>query len=142
VSCEREAEKELVVPAGYTIFVSDGDLVEQGAILSEGSLDLQDLFALCSKEVTQKYILKEIHYIYTSQGQRVNEKHIEIIIRPKIKDFPVLLTLDGQQVERVNEDDEIQIRSLKNRSVQLIRSNSKSYFHTLKEKFTHDKREL
>ncbi len=81
ISQEREVEKELPVPSGYQLYVRNGDLVEKGTVLTEGSLDLHELYALKGQEEVQKYILREIQYIYSSQGQKLNDKHVEVIIR-------------------------------------------------------------
>ncbi len=76
-----EKDKEYIIPPGYVIYVRTGDEVEAGQPLTEGHLDLQMLFRLRGKEAVQKYILKDVQAIYTSQGQKLNDKHIEIIIR-------------------------------------------------------------
>jgi DNA-directed RNA polymerase subunit beta' len=81
VITEGISEKEYVIPPGYTLWVKDGDLVSIGQALTEGSLNLYELYHLRGAEAIQKYILKEIQYIYSSQGQKLNNKHIEVIIR-------------------------------------------------------------
>ncbi len=73
--------KEYIIPLGFKILVSEGDMVNVGDALTEGHMDLQQLFELKGKEAVQRYILKEIQDIYASQGQKLNDKHIEIIIR-------------------------------------------------------------
>ena len=100
-----EGEKEYIIPPGYRIWVSDGDFVKQGDQLTEGSLDLQQLYKLKSKDEVKKYIVKEIQYIYSSQGQRLNEKHIEVIIRQLfsralVKDAGDTNLLPGEIVEK------------------------------------------
>ena len=75
------AVKEYIVPISRTILVKDGDLVKAGDQLTEGSIDLHQLYRLKGKEFTQKYVLKEIQHIYSSQGQKLNDKHIEVIAR-------------------------------------------------------------
>jgi len=90
ITAEREVEKELLVPSGYHVYVRDGDLVEEGTVLTEGHLNLQDLFSLKGKAAVQKYILKEIQYIYTSQGQNLNDKHIEIIVKQMFSRMQIL----------------------------------------------------
>ncbi len=72
---------EVVIPAGYNLWVKNGDLVEPGQSLTEGSVDLHELFRLQGHLAVQKYIIKEILYIYSSQGQKLNDKHIELIAR-------------------------------------------------------------
>ena len=78
---EDQEIKEYFVPPYYNILVKNGDLVEKGDPLTEGSLDLYELYNLKGKEAVQKYLLKEIQFIYSSQGQSLNDKHLEIIIR-------------------------------------------------------------
>jgi DNA-directed RNA polymerase subunit beta' len=96
VKAEREATKELPVPAGMGLWVRDGDEVERGDQLTEGSLDLHELFALKGKGAVQKYIMKEIQYIYSSQGQKLNDKHIEVIVRQIFSRVYVLTSGDSE----------------------------------------------
>lgn len=63
------------------LLVREGDLVTPGTPLSEGSINLQELFALKGRMEAQKYVIKEIQFIYSSQGQNLNDKHIEVIVR-------------------------------------------------------------
>ena len=83
IKVESKAKKarEYVVPKGFSIWVKDGQMVNKGDQLTEGSLDLQQLYALKGKLDTQKYIIKEIQYVYSSQGQPLNDKHIETIAK-------------------------------------------------------------
>lgn len=76
-----EKTKEYVIPRTFNVWVKDGDTVEAGQQLSDGSLDLQHLYELRGLGETQRYIVKEIQYVYSSQGQPLNDKHIEIIAR-------------------------------------------------------------
>jgi DNA-directed RNA polymerase subunit beta' len=83
VKIGREVDKfkELPIMKGTMILVKDNDLVERGTQLTEGSLDLKELYRLRGKLATQKYVIKEIQYVYSSQGQPLNDKHVEIIAR-------------------------------------------------------------
>jgi len=76
-----EKVKEFIVPKAYNIWVKDNDQVKIGDQLTEGSFDLQQLYKLRGQLETQKYIIKEIQYVYSSQGQPLNDKHVEIIAR-------------------------------------------------------------
>ncbi len=78
---DKGSVKEWIIPNAYNLVIEDGQLINVGDPITEGSLDLHDLYRLKGKEAVQKYILKEIQFIYTSQGQNLNDKHIEIIIR-------------------------------------------------------------
>ncbi len=81
VKGEVDMVKELLAPAGFTVWVKDGDEVTRGQQLTEGPVDLFDLYNLCGMEAVQKYILREIQFIYSVQGQKLNDKHVEIIIK-------------------------------------------------------------
>jgi len=97
--------KEYIIPIGYKLWVQDGDKVEKGAQLTEGAVDLQELFLLKGQDAVKRYILIEIQEIYASQGQRLNDKHIEIIIKQMfsrvfIEDPGDTDLLPGEVVER------------------------------------------
>ncbi|MEK7653482.1 MAG: DNA-directed RNA polymerase subunit beta' [Patescibacteria group bacterium] len=78
---EELAIKEYVVPSSKLILVGEGDSVEAGDALTEGSLDLHQIYRLKGQNFVQRYIVKEIQHIYSSQGQKLNDKHVEVIIR-------------------------------------------------------------
>jgi len=68
-----------------------GDFVEIGDQLSDGNLDLKELFKFRGREDVERYVVSEIQKIYFSEGASINDKHIEIIVRQmfsrvKIKD--------------------------------------------------------
>ncbi|MCD4761324.1 DNA-directed RNA polymerase subunit beta' [bacterium] len=73
--------QEVIIPAGYNLWVKDKDIIEEGQQLTEGSIGLQELYELKDKLAVQKYIIKEIKHIYSSQGQNLNDKHVELIVK-------------------------------------------------------------
>ncbi|MFH1326110.1 MAG: DNA-directed RNA polymerase subunit beta' [Candidatus Falkowbacteria bacterium] len=81
VSYDADKIKEFIIPKGYTIWVKNGDKVTKGMRLTEGSLDLQQYYSLCGRLAAQRYIIHDIQYVYSSQGQPLNDKHIEIVVR-------------------------------------------------------------
>ncbi len=87
-----EGVEEYELVPGYILWVKNGEMVKFGQQMTDGSLDLRDLYKLRGKEETARYILKEIQYIYSSQGQKLNDKHLEIIIRQM---FSRVLVEDG-----------------------------------------------
>jgi len=104
---EQEKIKEYMVPAGTVLYVKDGDYVYPGDQLTEGCLDLSQLYSLKGKSAVQQYILNEIQKIYVSQGQRLNDKHIEIIIRQMfsrvyVKDAGDTDLLEGEIIEKAD----------------------------------------
>jgi DNA-directed RNA polymerase subunit beta' len=83
LSVKREEDKiqEYSVHPGDTLLVKDGDLVNIGDQLTEGSLDLHQLYHMKGERAVQNYLIQEIQYIYSSQGQKLNSKHLEVIVR-------------------------------------------------------------
>jgi DNA-directed RNA polymerase subunit beta' len=81
VHFDHETHTQYEAPGNFMLLVREGDLVTPGTPLSEGSINLQELFALKGRMEAQKYVIKEIQFIYSSQGQNLNDKHIEVIVR-------------------------------------------------------------
>ncbi|MBI5037601.1 MAG: DNA-directed RNA polymerase subunit beta' [Candidatus Kerfeldbacteria bacterium] len=81
IVAEHEKEREFIATPGQIVWVKEGDLVNVGDQLTDGSVDLHQLFYLKGQEAVQRYVIREIQYIYSSQGQKLNEKHIEIVVR-------------------------------------------------------------
>ncbi|MGF7229300.1 MAG: DNA-directed RNA polymerase subunit beta', partial [Candidatus Saccharibacteria bacterium] len=69
------------IPGFKQLQVKDGDVVEAGQRLTNGSINLQELMRLQGVESTQRYIMNEILRIFAGQGQNVSDKHLEIIVR-------------------------------------------------------------
>ena len=63
------------------LWISKGDKVVPGQQLTEGHIDLKELFKVAGKEAVQLYIMKEVQNIYMAQGEGLNDKYIEVIIR-------------------------------------------------------------
>ncbi len=63
------------------LLVKNGDLIARGTPLNRGHLNLQELMTLSDVHTVQAYIMNEVQHIYASQGQTINDKHIEIIVK-------------------------------------------------------------
>lgn len=105
LSYEGPHVREYIVPLGYKVLVKNGDKVEKGAVLTDGSINPHQLFELQGREAVQRYILQEVQNIYSSQGQKVNDKHVELIIRQMfsrvyIEDAGETDLLPGEVVEK------------------------------------------
>jgi DNA-directed RNA polymerase subunit beta' len=100
-------QKEMItypVSLKANLKVEDGDKVTRGQELTEGHLELDRSLKLRGKLATQKYIIRGIQEIYASQGQTINDKHVEIIVREmfskvKIKDQGDTEFIVGQIVD-------------------------------------------
>ncbi|MCD4705655.1 DNA-directed RNA polymerase subunit beta', partial [bacterium] len=93
VSYDVNKVNEFLVSKGVDIWVKHKEVVKKGQQLTEGSLDLHQLFNLRGKADVQKYIIDEIQYLYSSQGQPLNDKHVEVIARQMFS--KVLVRSDG-----------------------------------------------
>jgi len=80
-SKNKEDIKEYQIPTSINLKVTKGDLVDKGSVLSEGHIDLRKLYEVMGEEEVHRYIVREIQEIYASQGEGINDKHIEVIIR-------------------------------------------------------------
>lgn len=72
---------EYSIDASRSILVKEGESVKVGSKLTEGHINLQRLMELTDPLSTELYIVNDIKEIYASQGQTVNSKHIELIVR-------------------------------------------------------------
>jgi len=109
VSIAKEVEKikEFSIIKGTMLLVNDGDIVERGTQLTEGSLDLRELYKLKGQLETQKYIIQEIQYVYSSQGQPLNDKHVEIIARQMFSRFFITESGDTNLLPGETVEDEV-----------------------------------
>ncbi|MFA7600887.1 MAG: DNA-directed RNA polymerase subunit beta' [Patescibacteria group bacterium] len=107
ISSEVDKIQEFTIPKGVMIWVKDGDVVKPGDRLTEGSFDLKELYKLRGQLETQKYIIKEIQYVYSSQGQPLNDKHIEIIARQMFSRYMVKDSGDGNLLPGETVEEEV-----------------------------------
>jgi DNA-directed RNA polymerase subunit beta' len=108
---EAPSVVEQELPSGYSVLVKNGDEVQAGDVLTEGQYDLQELFRLKGHDAVMRYLLKEVLAIYASQGQKLNAKHIEVIIRQMfsrvyVKDAGDTDLLPGQIVDRYRAEED------------------------------------
>ncbi len=106
VSSTEKNAVTFIVSSKVNVRVSDGDQVEKGQELTEGHLNLDSLLKLRGRLATEKYIIRGVQEIYASQGQTINDKHVEIIVREmfskqKIKDSGDSDLLAGQVIDQI-----------------------------------------
>jgi len=87
---KQKTVKEYQIPAGSTLKVAEGDLIAKGTPLIEGHIDLKKLYKTMGWEEVNRYITKEIQEVYASQGEGINDKHIEVIIRQMFSRIHIL----------------------------------------------------
>ena len=78
-----------LIPYGSRLRVSDGDKVQPGDELTEGSVNPHDILKIKNEDAVQAYLLQEVQKVYNSQGVDINDKHIEVIIRQMLRKVKV-----------------------------------------------------
>jgi DNA-directed RNA polymerase subunit beta' len=81
VSYDQVDEVEYDIPASARLLVKDGEKVEAGMQLTEGSLNPHRILRILGSDAAQLYLMAEVQKVYRSQGQNINDKHFEVIIR-------------------------------------------------------------
>jgi DNA-directed RNA polymerase subunit beta' len=81
IASAQHAPARYEIPGFKQLTVADGDQIEAGDRLTNGSINLHDLMRLKGIEATQRYMINEVLRIYAAQGQNIADKHLEIIVR-------------------------------------------------------------
>ena len=81
VTSSAQAPVKYEIPSQRQLLVADGDTVEAGDRITNGSINLHQLMRLKGIEATQRYMINEVLRIYAAQGQNIADKHLEIIVR-------------------------------------------------------------
>ncbi len=81
VTPEVGAAREYAIPYGSRMAVHDGDIIEKGVKLTEGSVNPGDILRVSGLKDTQRYLVYEVQKVYKTQGVEINDKHIEVMVR-------------------------------------------------------------
>ena len=96
---------EFLIPKDKHVMVHDGQVVNKGELIVDGPADPHDILRLQGVEALARYIIDEVQDVYRLQGVRINDKHIEVIVRQmlrrvQIEDAGDTSFITGEQVER------------------------------------------
>ncbi len=96
---------EELVPKEKNILVHEGQVVNRGELIVDGAADPQDILRLLGIEELARYIVDEVQDVYRLQGVKINDKHIEVIVRQMLRRVQIVNPGDtgyiaGEQVER------------------------------------------
>jgi DNA-directed RNA polymerase subunit beta' len=103
---------ELAIPKDKNILVNDGEYVERGQMIVDGPVDPHELLEMKGIEELSKYISSEIQEVYRLQGVKINDKHIEVVVRQMLRRIVIVspgdsnIYLEGEQAERAAVMDE------------------------------------
>ncbi|GAB4478113.1 MAG: DNA-directed RNA polymerase subunit beta' [Burkholderiaceae bacterium] len=98
-------EHEFLIPKDKHVLVHDGQVVNKGELIVDGPADPHDILRLLGVEALARYIVDEVQDVYRLQGVKINDKHIEVIVRQMLRRVQVTEPGDtpfitGEQVER------------------------------------------
>jgi len=96
--------KKYLVPLSRQILVQDGDFAKAGSPLSDGQIAPIDILAIRGPFAVQEYVVNEIQEVYRLQGVRINDKHIEVIVRQMMKKIEIVDAGDTKFLEEDLED--------------------------------------
>ena len=106
VKSQSGMKKEYIIPHGKHLNVYKGDMVYAGQQLIDGPIVPQDILRVSGEKKLQEYLVNEVQEVYRLQGVKINDKHIEIIVRQmlkkvKIEDPGDTTFLIGESVDRI-----------------------------------------
>src|SRR6476660_264472 len=96
--------KKYLVPLTRQILAQDGDFVKAGNALSDGQISPQDILSIQGPFAVQQYVVNEIQEVYRLQGVRINDKHIEVIVRQMMRKISIVDPGDTKFLEEDLED--------------------------------------
>jgi len=112
VEMEEGGTQEYLIPKGKNITVNEGDYVRAGEALMDGAANPHDILKIQGEAALARYLLDEIQEVYRLQGVKINDKHIEVIVRQMLRrvrvrevgdtDFLVDEVVDKHRFEKVN----------------------------------------
>ena len=110
---ETGKQKAYLIPYGSRIKVLEGQTLEKGEPLTEGSVNPHDILEIKGVRAVQDYMIREVQRVYRLQGVEINDKHIEVIVRQMLKKIRVEDNgdsefLPGVMVDALDFEDEVE----------------------------------
>ena len=110
---ETGNQKAYLIPYGSRIKVLEGQMLEKGEALTEGSVNPHDILEIKGVRDVQDYMLREVQRVYRLQGVEINDKHIEVIVRQMLKKIRIEENgdssfLPGVMVDALEFEDEVE----------------------------------
>lgn len=90
IEAKDGVQKKYLVPLTRQILAQDGDFVKAGSALSDGQISPQDILAIQGPFAVQQYVVNEIQEVYRLQGVKINDKHIEVIVRQMMRKVSIV----------------------------------------------------
>ncbi len=113
VSYEQHESEDYEIPSTSRLLIHDEEKVEAGQALTEGSINPHTILKIKGRDAAQMYLMSEIQKVYRAQGQNINDKHFEVIIRklmgkvqiirPEDSHYLPMDVVDRLEVKKTNE---------------------------------------
>ncbi|QYK42504.1 MAG: DNA-directed RNA polymerase subunit beta' [Paracoccaceae bacterium] len=108
---ETLTPQEYMIPKGKHIPVQEGDFVQKGDYIMDGNPAPHDILRIMGVEALANYMIDEVQDVYRLQGVKINDKHIEVIVRQMLQKFEILESgdttlLKGEHVDKAELDEE------------------------------------
>lgn len=113
VSYDHSEVVEYEIPPSARLLVQEGDKIEAGHQITEGSLNPHRILRVLGREACELYLMSEVQKVYRSQGQNINDKHFEVIIRKMLSKVQITQAgdtellpgdlIDRRYLQRMNE---------------------------------------
>jgi len=105
VTPEVGEPREYLIPKGKHVTVHDREFIKAGSPLMDGAINPHDILSILGDKEVAKYLVNEIQEVYRLQGVKINDKHIEVIVKQMLNKLRVISPgdtnfLTGEQVER------------------------------------------
>jgi len=105
VYADKNNKREYLIPKGKHINVREEDFVRAGDALMEGSVNPHDILRILGEKALAKYMVEEIQEVYRLQGVKINDKHVEVIVRQMLKKVKIIKSgdttfLENEQIEK------------------------------------------
>jgi DNA-directed RNA polymerase subunit beta' len=105
-SHDGREKKIYMIPLGKHVLVQENDMIRSGERLSDGAIDPHDILLIKGTSAVQEYLVNEIQEVYRMQGVKINDKHIEIIVRQMMQKVRVTDPgdthfLEGDYIDKV-----------------------------------------
>ncbi len=99
IAPDASYEKVYSIPYGKHILVQEGDEIPVGEKITDGPIDPHDILKIKGTNAVQEYLVNEIQDVYRLQGVKINDKHIEIIVRQMLQKLKVVSSGDSRFIE-------------------------------------------
>jgi DNA-directed RNA polymerase subunit beta' len=121
IRLEKGEESETLIPKWRHVTVFEGEHVEKGDVICDGAADSHDILRLKGVPDLTRYMVNEVQEVYRLQGVKINDKHIEVIVRQMLRKIEIAEPgdtryLSGEQIEKerlLEENDKMAIEGRK-----------------------------